>query len=711
MIDENILRQTDPKQNIFIKKFSTGWRRNNIKYIFSKLKRNKAAGADNFPAEVFKFGHKNMDLWLLYLFRIFETLKVIPSVWKKAFIKPIYKGKDSNTDIANYRPIALTVVCRRIFEKFIERHYYKKYANLADSQGGFRAHRSTLDQVATLHDLFTKNDEMIASFLDIKAAFDCVDRRILWSLLVKKFNLSISTVMNLRALFDDNYCILMVGSVFSDPIEHKRGLFQGSSLSPGLFNFFIDSLLAKLRTYGKGAKFSIEIFINNLFFADDGVLTATNMSDSQDLLNICSDWSLEVGITFAPQKCGYISKNIATNSNNTLYLYGVPIAKVNKYKYLGIIMDKCGINWRLTMDIRIQAAITKINWMSRIGMNIFKWRLNSCISIYKSFIRPSLEYGLALQMIPCEIIADLQRVQILALRRIFCCPNKVSHDLLHVIPAIESMSFRNIRLNARYINSILNGNKSELPVGRIFNGEIQSGTLSGVGNSILSRFVRFNRLSDLVLTNEMPDENIMKEMRGSDISNTLMRGIFNGSSGCRRLDKNNYLGQRDTLLLPNNYALLSRRTIYVLLQWKFNLFGNHFKRCEICLETSGVDREHILICSVFNNRQINDHILNLLSTRMKRRSRIETCAMLIDRSISYLASCDTKRDRGILNELAKLLDYARLQSLNKNTNIDDEAIDYENIQDPMIKQLWDIKAYFKSRSARRRRGVGFKTFI
>ena len=42
---------------------------------------------------------------------------------------------------------------------------------------------------------------------------------------------------------------------------------------------------------------------------------------------------------------------------------------VQKYKYLGIIMDKCGINWRLTMDIRIQAAITKINWMSRISLS------------------------------------------------------------------------------------------------------------------------------------------------------------------------------------------------------------------------------------------------------------------------------------------------------------------------------------------------------
>ena len=83
--------------------------------------------------------------------------------------------------------------------------------------------------------------------------------------------------------------------------------------------------------------------------------------------------------------------------------------------------------------------------------------------------------------------------------------------------------------------------------------------------------------------------------------------------------------------------------------------------------------------------------------------------MLIDRSISYLAACDTKQDRKILNDLAKLLDFARLQSQNKIPSENEEVIDYENIQDPRIKQLWELKAFFKSKcQASRKRGVGYK---
>jgi hypothetical protein len=346
--------------------------------------------------------------------------------------------------------------------------------------------------------------------------------------------------------------------------------------------------------------------------------------------------------------------------------------------------------------------------MCRAGMNIFKWRLNSCISVYKSFIRPSLEYGLALQIIPKDILIDLQKIQVLALRRIFCCPPTVSQDLLHVIPAVEPMSFRNMRLNARYINSVLNGNKKELPVGILYNNLMNSGVVDGVGPSILSNFVRFNPLSDLILLNEMPDENIMKEMKCQEISKMLMNGIVKGRSGCRRLDKNNYSGSRDTLLFPNNYALLPRRTVYILLQWKFNLFGTHFRRCELCLQEKNIDRDHVLECSSIDNISVRNHILQLLSARMKKR-RVENCTMLIDRSISYLAMCDTKQDRDILNNLARLLDFARLQSLNKATNVDENMTDYENIQDHRIKKLWELKAFFKSKSqSSRRRGVGYK---
>ena len=65
---------------------------------------------------------------------------------------------------------------------------------------------------------------------------------------------------------------------------------------------------------------------HNSFFADDGFLTANSVEEDQDLLDICSEWSLQV-VGESPlllKKCGSIYKNlIITALSLSLSLYGV----------------------------------------------------------------------------------------------------------------------------------------------------------------------------------------------------------------------------------------------------------------------------------------------------------------------------------------------------------------------------------------------------
>src|SRR5690606_28698359 len=82
----------------------------------------------------------------------------------------------------------------------------------------------------------------------IKAAYDSVDRRILWRQL-QYMGINYDLIVNLRALFDCNNVLLMINNHISDPIDCKRGLFQGSAISPTLFNLYINSLIKQLKTY------------------------------------------------------------------------------------------------------------------------------------------------------------------------------------------------------------------------------------------------------------------------------------------------------------------------------------------------------------------------------------------------------------------------------------------------------------------------------
>ena len=44
----------------------------------------------------------------------------LPEIWKIACITPIYKGKGSKHDVANFRPISLTSVICKIMESIIK---------------------------------------------------------------------------------------------------------------------------------------------------------------------------------------------------------------------------------------------------------------------------------------------------------------------------------------------------------------------------------------------------------------------------------------------------------------------------------------------------------------------------------------------------------------------------------------------------------------
>ena len=132
-----------------------------------------------------------------------------------------------------------------------------------------------------------KHKGLINVFLDFRAAYDTVDRRILWTLLVKRFGFSLELVRTIRAIFDFNKSFLLIGDETSGPIENYRGLPQGSALSPIMFNFFINGLIELLDAQAKEEG----IETNCLFFADDGNLHTRSRDNMQRLLNLCHQWA------------------------------------------------------------------------------------------------------------------------------------------------------------------------------------------------------------------------------------------------------------------------------------------------------------------------------------------------------------------------------------------------------------------------------------
>ena len=191
---------------------------------------NKAAGKSGVCYDLLKAADLSVLSIISLWFRILFCSGQVPLSWTRSIIVPVPKKGNLN-DIKNYRPISLTESFRKIFEHCLTRYLTVAAGPMHFSQGGFRSDHCCSDMIATLNEVLNKNKNMHVSFLDIKAAYDSVDRNILWNR-CRARGIPDGTIRILQRLFDHNSAQVVVNGKRSQPFGIRAGLLQGSVLSP-----------------------------------------------------------------------------------------------------------------------------------------------------------------------------------------------------------------------------------------------------------------------------------------------------------------------------------------------------------------------------------------------------------------------------------------------------------------------------------------------
>ena len=367
---------------------------NEILEFISIQNLKKASGPDQIHPFMLKLAPTSVLESLVWLFNWIYKNSKSPESWFIATIIPIPKTKGSKVPIDSFRPISMTSVVGKIFERIINKRLLK-ICDIAkcipEFQNGFRRGRSTRDNILRLqkeiHKAFDEKKILLTVFLDIKKAYDCVDRRILYDQLAS-LNLSPKLRKWLEHfLKSKRVARVQFGTERSNLYEFEYGVPQGSPLSPLLFNIYTMGL-EKL-----GSK-------NVSQFADDMVIWEkdTNIEKATQIVNHrlynLLSWSEKLNLVFSTKKCICVpfTRKRVDNDFISIRIDGNVLEVANSAKYLGLIFDR-----RLTWGQHIASINLKcekrVFLIKKLSNQVTGINQKILINLYKTLVRPVIEYG------------------------------------------------------------------------------------------------------------------------------------------------------------------------------------------------------------------------------------------------------------------------------------------------------------------------------
>ena len=357
--------------------------------LLNKLNINKATGPDHIGARILKETSSVIAPILRIIFQRSLDTGTIPEDWKVANIVPIHKKNDRSNPV-NYRPISLTCITSKIFERILASHIMQHLESnniLYDLQHGFRQNQSCETQlIQFIHELMSNHDKNIQSdiiLMDFAKAFDKVPhKRLLYKL--HWYGIRGSIHHWIQSFLSNRTQRVIIDGILSSPVSVTSGVPQGTVLGPLLFLVYINDLPDYI------SHSTIRLF------ADDCILHRPIQNEHDSLLlqeDIDSlyawtiAWQMELNIA----KCCsmHITLSQQHKISHTYHIHNTQLSVVNQCKYLGIVIQS-DLRWNSHVD-QITAKANQTLAMLKRNIKLVPSKIKD--KAYKSLVRPKLEFA------------------------------------------------------------------------------------------------------------------------------------------------------------------------------------------------------------------------------------------------------------------------------------------------------------------------------
>ena len=219
-----------------------------LERVMKILIKSKATGIHNIPNKILKDRYHVIAPFLSEIFNCSITTNVFPDDLKIGKVSPIHKSSDRD-NLNNYRPISVLPTIAGVFEQLLYNQMYiylTESKSLGQQQFGFRSLHSTALALgkSTNQWLMNISNGKLNSviFLDIKKAFDTVDKKILL-LNLSCYGIKDNSLKLIESYLKDRIqCYSVNGHLLSSMERIECGVPQGSIVESLLFLIYINDL-------------------------------------------------------------------------------------------------------------------------------------------------------------------------------------------------------------------------------------------------------------------------------------------------------------------------------------------------------------------------------------------------------------------------------------------------------------------------------------
>ncbi|KAL6479062.1 hypothetical protein MHYP_G00124950 [Metynnis hypsauchen] len=375
-----------------------------VRHVLRAVNPRKAAGPDGVIGKVLKVCADQLSVVFTKIFNLSLSKSIIPPCLKSASIIPLPK-KTSTSDLSDYRPVTLTLVIMKCFER----------------QFAYKPNRSTEDALHTaLTHLEHQGSSVRMLFVDFSSVFNTVIPHRLVNKLTD-LGLSQPICLWIKDFLTDCTQSVRLGLQHSSTLKLSTGAPQGCVLSPILYALYTYDCVPT-HSSNTIVKFVDDMTVVGLISGGD---ENAYRSEIQGLAEFCSGNNLTLNSSKTKELIIDFRRKGAVPT--PLYINVDCVERVPSFRFLGTHISE-DLSWTTNTIAVVKKAQQRLYFLRILRKNNFQEKL--LVSNYCSTTESVLTYCISTWYSSCSV-AERRALQgvINTAQKIIGCPLPCLDDL------------------------------------------------------------------------------------------------------------------------------------------------------------------------------------------------------------------------------------------------------------------------------------------